>query len=486
MKFNDDREPEIGQHETVYITPHNRTYSSEAEYRIIRPSDNDRPNENSALLYPNMREKLWKYRDIIKNRSLIVDLLAILFGIGTWICVNGTFLQLPILVKTAPESWSLPSYLSVVVQIGNLGPLIYTLLQKISKDKINESIVIYLLLGTGTISTILAAFFYDRTAVIFGAEYSVALYIFTFCFAVTACTSSVLFMPYMGRFKEIYLITYLFGEGLSGLLPSVVALIQGVGGSTQCVLNHTEAGDVWEKYTAPPLFGTRDFYIIAFALMLSSCIGFLLLDRLKLAKKHYANVTVTTGNKYTYENDDKNTGAVEELAQISTSQYNFMLLLMGLIGFFANGMYNSIQSYSTMPYGNQAYHLTATLSVIANPVACFLAVFLPHTSLKSILSLATVAVLCTIYVFVTAVMSPKPFLMESGWGSALVIIIWTLLIGIVSYVKLCITSVMRAQGGKSLVWTGAVTQIGSAIGSVLIFVLINYTSSFQSFEETCG
>lgn len=485
MKLNDDREPEIGQHDAVYITPHNRTYSSEAEYRI-RPSDNDRPTESSSLLYPNMREKLWKYRDMIKNRSLIVDLLAIFFGIGTWICVNGTFLQLPLLVKTAPEFWSLPSYLSVVVQIGNLGPLIYTFLQQISRDNINESIVIYILLSTGTLSTILAAFFYDRTAILFGTEYSVALYVFTFCFAVTACTSSVLFMPYMGRFKEIYLITYLFGEGLSGLLPSVVALVQGVGGSTQCILNQTEAGSVWEKYTPPPLFGTRDFYIICFALMLCSCIGFLLLDRLKMAKKHYANVTVTTGNTYTYDKEDKNARNIEELPQISKTQYNFMLLLMGLIGFFSNGMYNSIQSYSTMPYGNQAYHLTATLSVIANPVACFLAVFLPHTSLKSILSLTTVGVLCTIYVFVTAIMSPNPFLMGSAWGSVLVIFIWTLLIGIVSYVKLCITSVMRAQGGKSLVWTGAVTQIGSAIGSVLIFVLINYTSSFQSYEETCG
>ncbi|XP_055923806.1 solute carrier family 52, riboflavin transporter, member 3-B isoform X2 [Eupeodes corollae] len=431
-----------------------------------------------------MREKLWKYRDIIKNRSLIVDLLAIFFGIGTWLCVNGTFLQLPLLVKTAPEYWSLPSYLSVVVQIGNLGPIIYTVLQSISRNKINESIVIYQLLATGTISTILAAFFYDRTATILDKEYSVALYIFTFCFALTGCTSSVLFMPYMGRFKEIYLITYFVGEGLSGLLPSVVALIQGVGGSTQCIFNQTES--VWEKYTPPPLFGTKDFFIISFALMLCSCIGFLLLDRLKLAKKQYANVTVTTGNAYTYEKDERNAGAVEELPQISSTQYNWMLILMTLIGFFANGMFNSIQSYSTMPYGNQAYHLAATLSVIANPVACFLAVFLPHTSLKSILSLLSIAALCTIYVFVTAVMSPSPFLMGSTWGSVLVIIVWTLLIGIISYVKLCITSVMRAQGGKSLVWTGAVSQIGSAVGSVLIFVLINYTSSFKSYEETCG
>ncbi|XP_055853386.1 solute carrier family 52, riboflavin transporter, member 3-A-like [Episyrphus balteatus] len=431
-----------------------------------------------------MQEKSWKNCNIFKNRNLIVDLLVIFFGIGTWVCVNGTYLQLPILVKTAPESWSLPSYLSLVVQMGNIGPIIYTLVQKLTGDRIKESIYIYVLLTTGTVSTILAAFFYDRTAVIGETEYSVALYIFMFCFALTACTSSVLFLPYMGRFKEIYLITYIFGEGLSGLIPSVVALIQGVGGSTQCTLNQTETGPVWEKYTPPPLFGTTEFLIIVFALMLCSCIGFLLLDRLQLAKKEYANVINTTGNSYTYEKDDKN--AVEELKQISSSQYNFLLVLMTVIGFLANGMFTSIQSYSTMPYGNQAYHLTATLGVIANPVACFLAVFLPHTSLKSIISLSSISGLCTIYVLVTALMSPNPFLMGTWWGSTLVIAIWTLLTGLISYIKLCIFTVMRAQGGKSLMWTGGVMQVGSLVGSVLFFVLINYTNSFKKYEETCG
>lgn len=60
------------------------------------------------------------------------------------------------------------------------------------------------------------------------------------------------------------------------------------------------------------------------------------------------------------------------------------------------------------------------------------------------------------------------------------IIVWTLLIGLVSYIKLSISSVMRSQGGKSLVWTGALTQIGSLIGSVFIFTLINYTKFFEA------
>lgn len=62
---------------------------------------------------------------------------------------------------------------------------------------------------------------------------------------------------------------------------------------------------------------------------------------------------------------------------------------------------------------------------------------------------------------------------------------WTLVLGVVSYVKLGITTVMRAQGGQSLVWVGAITQVGSAIGAVSIFFAINYTRFFKAAEATC-
>ncbi|XP_065354201.1 solute carrier family 52, riboflavin transporter, member 3-A isoform X2 [Calliphora vicina] len=448
-----------------------------------------------------------QFGGIFKQRSVIVDLLAIFFGIGTWIGINGTFIQLPLLVDVAPEGWSLPSYLSVMVQIGNLGPLAYTLLQKFSKH--NDAYMIYGLLITGAVSAILTAFFYSRTAIIFGSEHSVALFALTFFTALTACTSSVLFMPYMGRFKEIYLVTYFIGEGLSGLLPSVVALIQGIGGTAECRLtNVTETGqEIYEKYVPPPLFGTREFFFFVFVMMVLSFVGFLLLDRLKLSKKQYAAVQVGHGNNYVYERETKtmpNTNGIESNGQvnnnsvaepdkvdsdlapeISSSKYTFLLLLIGTISFFANGIFNSIQSYSCLPYGGQAYHLSATLSVIANPLACFMAIFLPHTSMRSILTLTGLAGLLTVYVFITAAMSPFPPLYGTTVGAVLVIITWTLLIGLVSYIKLSITTVMRSQGGKSLVWTGGLTQLGSTIGSILIFVLINYTNSFTAAYEEC-
>ncbi|KAL5283314.1 SLC52A3 family protein [Megaselia abdita] len=425
--------------------------------------------------------KFAKISSAFKERSITVDFLSILFGIAAWIGINSLFIELPLLVEKAPEGWNLPSYLTIMVQLANVGPLFYTLAQKYLKRKLDDAHIIYVVLAIGTVSSILVAFLYDKTAYIGGEEHSVALFVLVFFLAVNCCTSSVLFMPYMGRFKEIYLISYLTGEGLSGLVPSVVALIQGVGGKTECVPLEIENGtSILTPYTSPPLFGSQAFFIFVFVVMFCSSVAFALLDKLDFCKKQYAKGKVDFGNDYSYDQEKEGS---ETFVQISRKQYAFLLILIGVLSFLANGMFNSILSYSCLPYGSQAYHLSATLSVIANPVACFLAVFLPHTSLKSILTLSGVIAVLTTYCFVTAGMSPNPPLVGTAAGGVLIIIFWTILNGFVSYVKLCITTVMRSQGGKSLVWVGAITQLGATLGAVIIFVLINFAKVFTATEE---
>lgn len=369
--------------------------------------------------------KFAKVRRAFRNRSVTVDFLSILFGIAAWIGINSIFIELPLLVEKAPEGWNLPSYLTIMVQLANIGPLCYTLAQKYLKKKLDDANIIYVVLTIGTVSSILVAFLFDKTAYIGGSKHSVALLILVFFLAVNCCTSSVLFMPYMGRFKEIYLISYLTGEGLSGLVPSVVALIQGVGGKSECLPIEIENGTtILTPYTPPPLFGSQTFFIFVFVVMLCSSVAFALLDKLDFCKKQYAKGKVDFGNDYSYEREDAQKEGSEKFVQISPNQYTFLLILIGVLSFLANGIFNSILSYSCLPYGNQAYHLSATLSVIANPVACFLAVFLPHTSIKSILTLSGIISVLITYCFVTAAMSPSPPLVGSAAGGILIVSIF--------------------------------------------------------------
>lgn len=344
------------------------------------------------------------------------------FGIASWIGVNSTYLQLPLLVAAAPEGWALPSYLVVIIQIGNIGPIFYTLVQKVFPNRLKDAYMIYAVLVIGTLASIMMAFFHKETAIIFGTEHSLALFIIVFFFALVGCTSSVLFMPYMGRFREIYMVTYLIGEGMSGFLPSIVALIQGVGGNAECIAsNETVSGKI--LYQAPPRFETNAFFIIIFVLFALSSVAFLLLDQLKTCKKEYSPGTIKHGNDYTYDHEKNKDDEQKKVKKLSKVNYHYLVFLMGFVCMFGNGVFPSIQSYSCLPYGNIAYHLTVSLSSIANPLACFLAVFVPHTSIRWISSLFGITALFAVYALSTALMSPTPPLLGTQGGAAIVVCI---------------------------------------------------------------
>lgn len=65
---------------------------------------------------------------------------------------------------------------------------------------------------------------------------------------------------------------------------------------------------------------------------------------------------------------------------------------------------------------------------------------------------------------------------------ALQITSWTAFTCIINYMKISIVLIFRYQEGRSLVWVGTVNQISSAIGSIISFILVNYTNIFVSYE----
>lgn len=241
-------------------------------------------------------------------------------------------------------------------------------------------------------------------------------------------------MPYMGRFKGMYLISYLIGEGMSGFLPSIVALIQGVGGNAECVesKNSTIEQPHFQLYTPPARFGTFEFFLFVFVVLIFSAMAFFLLDRHKISKREYAAVVIRNGNHYEYEQKDRfadlpmaagsdESTAIAPKQGLSRKKHYYLLTLLTVACMFGNGVFPSIQSFSTLPYGNMAYHFTVTLSSIANPVACFLAVFLPHNSIRRITILFAVGTVIGVYGLVTAVLSPTPPLLDNVWGEILVV-----------------------------------------------------------------
>ena len=170
--------------------------------------------------------------------ALLTHLLVCVFGMGSWVAINGLWVELPLLVTELPEGWDLPSYLTVVIQLANIGPLLVTLLHRFQPGRLSEVPVIFLILCVGTAACILLAFLWNVTSWIQGGQHSIAYIVLTFFLALVDCTSSVTFLPFMSQLPTYYLTTFFIGEGLSGLLPALVALAQG-SGITTCV-NATE------------------------------------------------------------------------------------------------------------------------------------------------------------------------------------------------------------------------------------------------------
>ena len=391
-----------------------------------------------------------KIKNAFSGISLITYALVVIFGTGSWIAINGLWVELPIIVKEIPESWSLPSYLTVIIQLANIAPLAFTLGNKFFPRVVREVPIIYISVIVGVAACTLLAFFWKETSYIAGAERSTALLVLCFFFSMVNCSSSVTFLPYMAIFQGVYMSPYFVGQGLSGLLPSLVALGQGVGGgshTSSCVnatlppvsaTNGTSANNTAMESLGPgPKFSAEVFFWFLSVMMMACGLAFLGLNYLPVAKrqqvaKNYegADQDVQAGDQalelvskeerleYNTNSPGSDDLAVEYL---STSGVALMLLIIALVSGLSNGVIPAVQSYACIPYSYYIYHLTLTLSNIVNPVTCFVFPLIRTTSLVMITVLSFVYFgMCT-YILIIASQSPTVLLRCEDSGAGLIV-----------------------------------------------------------------
>ena len=381
--------------------------------------------------------------------SIITYVLVVIFGTASWIAINGLWVELPIIVQEIPESWSLPSYLTVIIQLANIAPLAFTLGNKFYPRMVHEIPVIYISLFIGTVSCVLLVFFWKETSFIAGAERSTALLVLCFFLSVVDCTSSVTFLPYMAIFRKVYMSPYFLGEGLSGLIPSLVALGQGVGGGshtpcpsespTQAPVNTTNGtSNITDSssWGPGPKFPAEGFFWFLAGMMLASGLAFLGLNYLSVAKRQQVKtiyeVSPDGGQRSTLElvsyeqgsspgsNPLSNQGSIDP-DKTTTKDSIFLMAILAVVSGLSNGVIPAIQSYACIPYSYYIYHLTLTLSNIANPVTCFVFPFIRSTSTLIIAVLSCVYFgMCT-YILIVASQSPNVLLRCNDSGAVLIV-----------------------------------------------------------------
>ncbi|NP_001133955.1 riboflavin transporter 2 isoform X1 [Salmo salar] len=447
--------------------------------------------------------------------TLLTHVLACLFGMGSWVAINGIWVELPLIVPEIPEGWYLPSYLTVLIQMANVGPLFVTLMHRFRPGKLDERPVIYSIVGLGVVATFLLAFFWKHTVPLAGATHSVPLLVLCFLLSVVDCTSSVTFLPFMMRLGPQYLTTYFVGEGVSGLVPAVVALVQGVGvvhcrnATVASLANGTlgvnstvgASGELQAQYQ-PANFSAQVFFLFLSAMMVVCLAAFLLLNHHPAVAREKKCEQYFNGGLAEEKSDQAlslSHRPQEEKPMISspdshrrarqssfgTGFYSgpelaFIFVVLAWVNALTNAVLPSVQSYSCLPYGNQAYHLAATMAAVANPVACFIAMFLPLRSLVLIGLLTIVGTGFGTYIMAMATLSPCPLLVHSASGTTLIVIAWVLFVLTLSYVKVIIGVILRDEGHSALVWCGAVVQLGSMLGALSMFPLVSVYGLFKS------
>ncbi|GMS79548.1 hypothetical protein PENTCL1PPCAC_1723 [Pristionchus entomophagus] len=412
--------------------------------------------------------------------------LVVLFGSSSWMGTNSVWMQLPLLTSTLPEGWSLPSYLAMVVQFACIGPLVYGVLHKCCCSLSSSALIIAALLIAVVCQSGLAVF-WSYTA----GGYSVLLYAFMFGLALVNATSNVLFMPFMSQFHPSLLHAYFVGMGLSSLVPSLLSLGQGTS-NYECVANNGTVQPVFQ----PPRFSVSIYLGLIAAWTLLATAAFVLLQQRvwsdeQQGEKHECDscteeATPLKDGKGTEMKPISGETSGEQPSSSSSPSSSpspfILLLLTAVVNAQMNGVIPSVHSYAALPYSQRVYHLGLTLSNIVSPIASFLPMFCGVRSLPLLSGLTLLSTLSTAFIVYLGLLSPAHLADSQTAGGILSVLSVVVAAGLHSFLRTTFASSLRDIGRSEhwLFWCGVFIQIGSFLGSAVMFPLINYTSLFQS------
>lgn len=405
----------------------------------------------------------------------------------------GIWVEIPLLVNALPEGWGLPAFLTIIIQCANVGPATYALIYKfrskspsknsfvkIQRDFVGcDVLVSFVIIIVATLSVLFMCFFWQYTVIVAGVPHSVPLFILVCSTALVSCMSSVVFLPYMARFNAVYISAYYIGQGLSGLVPGLVGLIQGVGqepiciNTTNTIFNETGNFSYLEPaltpYYKPPLFSVDIFFGFIASLLGISLLAFYVLNFASFSRKEMVENIVPTSDdidesidepvlpvesngrdktpvltndneasrsclhasleageedfsKQATEEEDTTIAVVEvKKPGVKPTRFALLLVTIGVVSAMTNGILPATQSYTCLPYGSLVYTLSIRLSSVVSPLASLSSMFLPRPSVKIVIFLTVVGVSLSTFQLTLAAQSPNPILRGQLAGELLVV-----------------------------------------------------------------
>lgn len=281
--------------------------------------------------------------------------------------------------------WNLPAYLSVLIAFGNLGPIAVTITHHCAPGRLNERLIIHCIQSLAVVASVFLALFWSHRVSVAGTERSLVFLILTFVLSLVCCTSNVTFLPFMFHYPPEYIRTFFIGQGFSALFPCILALGQGVG-KLQCITVNATVQPVYLKEN----FSAQIFFGILCIMLTVSLLSFWALSGRQTTTQgdDQAQESVKSATERKEEELNPLHNGSEPVSEEQTTvgeqsstltfwkrQNIYLLSLLSISNALTNGVLPSVQSFTCLPYGNMAFHLSVVLGNIANPLACFLAMF---------------------------------------------------------------------------------------------------------------
>lgn len=276
----------------------------------------------------------------------------------------------------------------MLVALGNLGLLAVTLWRRLAPGK-GEQAPIQVVQVLSVVGTALLAPLWQQVAPVAGQDHSVAFLTLTLLLALACCASNVTFLPFLSHLPPPFLQSFFLGQGLSALLPCVLALAQGVG-RLECPPAPTN-GTPGPPHSFPERFPASTFFWILAALLVTSATAFqgllLLLPLPPSSPTEGPGPGLRVGPPGVAEDEEEASPLQEPPFQVAAStpgpdpeahrllsaRSACLLGMLAITNALTNGVLPAVQSFSCLPYGRLAYHLAVVLGSAANPLACFLA-----------------------------------------------------------------------------------------------------------------
>jgi hypothetical protein len=229
--------------------------------------------------------------------TVFVFTLVVLFIIGSWLNLNGVWIEFPLIVDQLPEGWRLPATMGLISNLANIGVVIIAVIRQFSNGRVTYEIPANLfILTTGTVALVILAFVWHKTALINGTPHSTYLMGLSLSLSLVDCTSSVTFLPFLDRYEPIYINAYFLGEALSSLFPALLGIAQGVG-QTSCI---KDRNGTLVEYNSPARFSVRIYFLALAVIMLASLLSFIILCLTRIGRRKDETFTDSSNQMFVF------------------------------------------------------------------------------------------------------------------------------------------------------------------------------------------